>query len=38
VTQGHFFSSGIRPQCLERLVVSGAGLPVAMFERRVLNV
>jgi len=38
MTQGHFFSTGIRPQCLERLEVSGAGLPVSMFERRVLNV
>jgi pilus assembly protein CpaF len=38
VTQGYFFSTGIRPQCLERLEVSGAGLPVELFERRVLNV
>jgi pilus assembly protein CpaF len=37
VTQGYFFSTGIRPRCLERLEVSGAGLPMAMFERRVLN-
>jgi pilus assembly protein CpaF len=38
VAQGHFFSAGIRPQCLERLGISGASLPVAMFERRVLDV
>ena len=38
MTQGHFFSTGIRPQCLERLEISGSALPMAMFERRVLNV
>ena len=38
VTQGHFFAAGIRPRCLERLEISGAGLPIEMFERRVLNV
>jgi len=38
MTQGHFFSTGIRPHCLERLEISGAGLSMAMFERRVLNV
>jgi pilus assembly protein CpaF len=37
VAQGYFYSAGIRPRCLERLQVSGAGLPVEMFERRVLN-
>ncbi len=37
VAQGYFFASGIRPQCLERLEISGAGLPAEMFERRVLN-
>jgi pilus assembly protein CpaF len=36
--QGYFFSTGIRPHCLDRLEISGAGLPIAMFERRVLNV
>jgi pilus assembly protein CpaF len=35
--QGYFFSTGLRPKCLERLEVSGAGLPVEMFERRILN-
>jgi pilus assembly protein CpaF len=34
VAQGHFYASGIRPKCLERLDVSGAHLPVEMFERR----
>jgi pilus assembly protein CpaF len=38
MTQGHFFSSGIRPKCLERLEISGVGLPIEVFERRVLNV
>jgi pilus assembly protein CpaF len=36
--QGYFFATGIRPQSLERLEISGVGLPVTMFERRVLNV
>src|SRR5262249_9214861 len=35
--EGDFFATGIRPKCLERLEVSGAGLPVEMFERRVLK-
>ncbi len=38
MTQGHFFATGIRPQCLERLEISGAGLPIEVFERRVLDV
>jgi pilus assembly protein CpaF len=37
VAQGYFFASGIRPHCLERLEISGARLPVEMFERRILN-
>jgi pilus assembly protein CpaF len=37
VAQGYFFSSGIRPNCLEKLEVSGNKLPVEMFERRILN-
>jgi pilus assembly protein CpaF len=36
VAQGFFFASGIRPKCTERLDVSGAGLPMEMFERRIL--
>jgi pilus assembly protein CpaF len=35
--QGYFFASGIRPQCLERLEVAGAGLPITLFERRMLG-
>jgi pilus assembly protein CpaF len=35
--QGYFFATGIRPKCLERLEVSGARVPIEMFERRVLN-
>jgi pilus assembly protein CpaF len=38
VAQGYFFSTGLRPQCLERLEISGTALPISMFERRVLNV
>lgn len=38
MAQGYFFSTGIRPQCMERLEISGAGLPVELFERRVLDV
>jgi pilus assembly protein CpaF len=37
VAQGYFFTSGIRPQCLERLEVSGYGLSPALFERRMLG-
>jgi pilus assembly protein CpaF len=37
MAQGYFFSTGIRPQSFERLEVSGAGVPIAMFERRVLE-
>jgi pilus assembly protein CpaF len=35
--QGYFVASGIRPACLERLEVSGAGLPMELFERRTLQ-
>ncbi len=35
--QGHFFASGIRPQCLERLQAWGVELPSAMFEARILS-
>jgi pilus assembly protein CpaF len=34
---GYFHASGIRPKCLERLEISGARLPIEMFERRVLQ-
>jgi pilus assembly protein CpaF len=35
--QGYFHASGIRPQCLERLDISGHGVPAATFERRILT-
>jgi pilus assembly protein CpaF len=35
--QGFFYSSGLRPHCLERLEIAGARLPVEMFERRMLD-
>jgi pilus assembly protein CpaF len=35
--QGYFYANGIRPQCLERLEISGTHLPIEMFERRILN-
>ena len=35
--QGYFYANGIRPHCLERLEVTGAKLPLEMFERRILN-
>jgi pilus assembly protein CpaF len=35
--QGYFHTTGIRPQCLERLAALGAALPHDLFERRVLN-
>jgi pilus assembly protein CpaF len=37
VAQGYFFAAGIRPQCLERLEISGFGLSPSMFERRMLG-
>jgi pilus assembly protein CpaF len=37
VAQGYFMANGIRPQCLKKLQVSAAGLPVEMFERRILT-
>jgi len=35
--QGYFHTTGIRPQCLERLSALGAGLPLELFERRILS-
>ncbi len=37
VAQGYFFATGIRPQCLERLEISGTKLPASLFERRMLT-
>jgi pilus assembly protein CpaF len=36
-TQGYFFSSGLRPQCLERLETSGFPMSSQLFERKVLG-
>ncbi len=38
VAQGYFSATGIRPQILERLDISGNRLPIELFERRILNV
>ncbi len=35
--QGYFHTTGIRPNCLERLAALGAALPAELFERRILN-
>ena len=35
--QGHFYVSGIRPRCLERLETYGIRLPADLFERRIIN-
>jgi pilus assembly protein CpaF len=38
IAQGFFRCTGIRPNCLTKLQVCGVGLPVQMFERRILEV
>src|SRR5207249_9552662 len=35
VAQGYFQVTGMRPKCLDRLEVAGAGVPVELFERRI---
>jgi pilus assembly protein CpaF len=35
--QGHFYATGLRPQCTERLAVSGSVLPYSLFEQRRLG-
>jgi pilus assembly protein CpaF len=35
--QGCFHTTGIRPQCLERLAALGVRLPLELFERRILS-
>ncbi len=35
--QGYFYASGLRPQCLERLEIAGARLPIEMFERKIIT-
>ncbi len=34
---GHFHATGIRPHFLDRLEACGIGLPIEMFERRILD-
>jgi pilus assembly protein CpaF len=36
--QGHFYASGIRPKCTERLEATGTVLPFSLFEQRRLKV
>jgi pilus assembly protein CpaF len=36
--QGHFYATGIRPKCVERLEVTGTILPPGLFEQRRFNV
>jgi pilus assembly protein CpaF len=38
VAQGYFQATGLRPKCLEKLDISGARVPVELFERRIINV
>ena len=35
--QGYFSATGLRPQCLERLESSGAGLSAELFDQRILD-
>jgi pilus assembly protein CpaF len=35
--QGYFYTTGIRPMCLQRLESSGVTLPVELFEERILG-
>src|SRR5262245_711698 len=37
VAQGYFTTTGIRPQCLDKLEAAGVRLPVELFERRILG-
>jgi len=37
LAQGHFYCTGIRPKCLERLEAVGIRLPQPLFERRDLS-
>jgi pilus assembly protein CpaF len=37
VVEGYFRATGIRPQCLHKLLVRGAKLPVEMFADRQLQ-
>ena len=37
VCQGYHMSTGLRPKCLEKLAISGVGLPIDMFQQRRLE-
>ncbi len=37
IAEGYFAATGLRPNCLDRLQSIGVGLPVEMFEERVLK-
>ena len=37
MAQGYFCSTGIRPHCLERLQSAGVGLPMELFEERIMK-
>jgi pilus assembly protein CpaF len=37
VARGHFYATGIRPRCLERLESAGISLPPELLEPRVLG-
>ncbi len=37
VALGQFSATGIRPHCLDRLEACGAGLPISLFEKRILG-
>jgi pilus assembly protein CpaF len=34
--QGYFQASGLRPQCMTRLESSGMGIPLSLFQERIL--
>jgi pilus assembly protein CpaF len=36
--RGHFYVSGLRPKCLDRLDAAGVRLPVELFEHRLVQV
>jgi pilus assembly protein CpaF len=36
--RGYFFSTGIRPRCFDKLEVSGASVPLDLFEQKMVNV
>jgi pilus assembly protein CpaF len=38
VAQGYFHATGLRPKCQDKLEISGARVPVELFERRIIKV